>query len=154
MNTSKSQSAMEYLTTYGWAILIMMIVIAVLFEMGLFNPNVPAECVLSDFSCISFSISTNGILTINIEQTTAYPINITAIGCNSDPNTDHMTKITPQAQLQISANIIKSVQCWSDGSEFTGSSGSRYTGYVIINYTNLQTGFPYVEPGNLVQVVK
>lgn len=34
----KSQSAMEYLLTYGWAILIIAIVIAAFFELGLFNP--------------------------------------------------------------------------------------------------------------------
>ncbi len=34
----KSQAAMEYLTTYGWAILIIAIVLVVLFSLNLFNP--------------------------------------------------------------------------------------------------------------------
>ncbi len=34
----KIQSAMEYLTTYGWAILIIGISLAALFELGVFNP--------------------------------------------------------------------------------------------------------------------
>jgi hypothetical protein len=34
----KSQSAMEYLMTYGWAILIVAVVLAALFELGVFNP--------------------------------------------------------------------------------------------------------------------
>ncbi len=34
----KLQSAMEYLTTYGWAILIIGISLAALFELGVFNP--------------------------------------------------------------------------------------------------------------------
>ncbi len=33
----KAQSAMEYLMTYGWAILIIAVVLAVLFEIGVFN---------------------------------------------------------------------------------------------------------------------
>ena len=33
-----SQSAMEYLMTYGWAILIIAVVLAALFELGVFNP--------------------------------------------------------------------------------------------------------------------
>ncbi len=37
-NTLKSQSAMEYLMTYGWAILIIAIVMAALFSLGIFNP--------------------------------------------------------------------------------------------------------------------
>jgi len=34
----KAQSAMEYLMTYGWAILIIAIVLAALFQLGVFNP--------------------------------------------------------------------------------------------------------------------
>ena len=34
----QSQSAMEYLMTYGWAILIIAVVLAALFELGVFNP--------------------------------------------------------------------------------------------------------------------
>jgi hypothetical protein len=34
----KAQSAMEYLMTYGWAILIISIVLAALFQLGVFNP--------------------------------------------------------------------------------------------------------------------
>ncbi len=34
----RSQSAMEYLMTYGWAILIIAVVLAALFELGVFNP--------------------------------------------------------------------------------------------------------------------
>ncbi len=35
---AKAQSAMEYLMTYGWAILIISIVLAALFQLGVFNP--------------------------------------------------------------------------------------------------------------------
>jgi hypothetical protein len=35
----KSQSAMEYLMTYGWSILIIGVVLAVLFSLGIFNPS-------------------------------------------------------------------------------------------------------------------
>ena len=36
--TVKSQSAMEYLMTYGWAILIIAVILAAFFELGVFNP--------------------------------------------------------------------------------------------------------------------
>ncbi len=35
----KAQSAMEYLMTYGWAILIIAVVLGALFSLGVFNPN-------------------------------------------------------------------------------------------------------------------
>ncbi|MFP3215617.1 MAG: LamG domain-containing protein [Candidatus Micrarchaeota archaeon] len=36
--SAKAQSAMEYLMTYGWAILIISVVLAALFQLGVFNP--------------------------------------------------------------------------------------------------------------------
>jgi len=36
--SAKAQSAMEYLMTYGWAILIIAVVLAALFQLGVFNP--------------------------------------------------------------------------------------------------------------------
>jgi hypothetical protein len=38
MTMKKAQSAMEYLMTYGWAILIVIIVAAALYALGIFNP--------------------------------------------------------------------------------------------------------------------
>jgi hypothetical protein len=37
--TSKAQSAMEYLMTYGWAILVIAVVLGVLYSLGIFNPS-------------------------------------------------------------------------------------------------------------------
>src|SRR5690348_13976655 len=39
MQRSKAQSAMEYLMTYGWAILIIAVVLGALYQLGVFNPN-------------------------------------------------------------------------------------------------------------------
>ncbi|MEM0147013.1 MAG: hypothetical protein QXF85_00975, partial [Candidatus Micrarchaeaceae archaeon] len=36
---ARAQSAMEYLMTYGWAILIIAVVLSALFELGVFNSN-------------------------------------------------------------------------------------------------------------------
>jgi hypothetical protein len=35
----KSQSAMEYLMTYGWAILVVLVVVSGLFALGVFDRN-------------------------------------------------------------------------------------------------------------------
>ena len=42
-----AQSAMEYLMTYGWAILIIAVVLAALFELGVFNGSnlAPQACI-------------------------------------------------------------------------------------------------------------
>jgi len=44
MMNRKSQSAMEYLMTYGWAILVVLIALGALFYLGVFNPKTPSTC--------------------------------------------------------------------------------------------------------------
>lgn len=79
MQTLRSQGAMEYLTTYGWAILIIIILIAALFAFGTFHSPVGSSCETTpEFSCTtpSFSgtISSGGILTVSIDQGLGFAI--------------------------------------------------------------------------------
>ncbi len=46
----KAQSALEYMMTYGWAILIIVIVAAVLYSMGIFNPSSSTGTTATGFS--------------------------------------------------------------------------------------------------------
>jgi len=57
----KGQAAMEYLTTYGWAILILVIVMGALLYLGVFNASgrVPERCSLpAGMSCGSILLKT------------------------------------------------------------------------------------------------
>ena len=47
-HNKKAQTAMEFLMTYGWAILIVLIVLAVLFSFGVFNPGTGQNTCRSD----------------------------------------------------------------------------------------------------------
>ena len=46
----KSQSALEYMMTYGWAILIIVIVAAVLYSFGIFSPSSSISATITGFS--------------------------------------------------------------------------------------------------------
>ncbi len=46
----RSQSALEYMMTYGWAILIIVIVAGVLYSFGVFNPSSSASATITGFS--------------------------------------------------------------------------------------------------------
>jgi hypothetical protein len=56
----KGQTAMEYLMTYGWAILIVIVVVAALYSMGVFTlkGGVPCSPCFSYFAYIDHSSST------------------------------------------------------------------------------------------------
>ncbi|MGC8547455.1 MAG: hypothetical protein ACP5MC_00425 [Candidatus Micrarchaeia archaeon] len=157
MNAKKLQSAMEYLMTYGWAILILAVVLGALYGLGVFNASrfLGSQCLLqAGFSCPSLSMSSNGLLTLNLLQATDSPINITAYGCNTNDTIIEMqTPYNPpsnQVTMQISSNYTFTVQCYSGANPFSGTPGSNFNGYLFINYTNLETGFPETVVGKLV----
>ena len=84
MNMKKGQAAMEYLMTYGWAILIVIVVVAALYAMGVFRIGVaPIGCspCFSGFALVGYTKtgptpSTGGSLKIT---TSAEEINITSL---------------------------------------------------------------------------
>ncbi len=47
---TKAQSALEYMMTYGWAILIIVIVAAVLYSLGIFSPSSSVGTTATGFS--------------------------------------------------------------------------------------------------------
>jgi hypothetical protein len=149
---------MEYLMTYSWAVLIIAIVLVALFSIGLFNPGsiVTSQCVLpAGLSCPSVSLSSNGLLQFSLLQVTETPINITAIGCNTNDTVSHMYQpynpVTTgnQIKLLIGANYTFAVPCWSGSATFSTSAGTSFRGYMILNYTDTTSGFPHTIIGQL-----
>ena len=72
----KGQTAMEYLMTYGWAILIVIVVVAALYSMGVFtvSPGVSCSPCFSNFAYVDYAdgtlLLTNGPREINITSVT------------------------------------------------------------------------------------
>ena len=50
VKSKRSQSALEYMMTYGWAILIIVIVAVILYSMGIFNPSSSISATVTGFS--------------------------------------------------------------------------------------------------------
>jgi hypothetical protein len=145
---------MEYLITYGWAFLIIAIVMGALIASNAFNPGqgVSQECILqAGFNCLSAYMAENGLLTINLLQATQSTINITAIGCNEEPVLTEMEGFKPNVTMYIDANSTFTVQCYtSTGAAFSGRPGALFEGSLIVNYTDISTGFPQVIYGKII----
>ena len=83
----KAQSAMEFLTTYGWAIIILVVVLAfIVFLLSSLNSAVPNTCIFnSGFSCSDFLIESNSISTsvlLLLSNTAKYPIESATVSAN------------------------------------------------------------------------
>jgi len=77
----KAQAAMEYLMTYGWAILVVIIVLAALWSMGVFAPRIPKTACLDDvyFEAADWDYSADGTFRVIIGNKAGKKINITSI---------------------------------------------------------------------------
>jgi uncharacterized protein (UPF0333 family) len=129
----KGQAAMEFLMTYGWAILAAVIVIGVLASFGVFSPSkyVPISCTLSaPFGCDKNQVSatTNAVsLVIRNGGGESFDISsVTIAGCGN--NTTGYT-------LADQATQLVTITC---GSNLT--SGEKFSGDVSITYTPTSGG--------------
>jgi hypothetical protein len=84
MNSKKGQAAAEYLVTYGWALLLLVAVIAIILSSGIFNPSyfISEECVLQpDIACTGHQMyrvggDQNAVLKIGVENRLGYDIKL------------------------------------------------------------------------------
>ncbi len=136
------QSAVEYLTTYGWAILLVAIVIVALYSFGFFNTN-NDQCTLgSGLSCQNEVMSPNGILSVTVFQTTGDPINVTGIAC-AEGNSSVKFQSVRWTQNSSTSHTY-SVQCYtSSGSPYSSSTGSTFKGSVDVEYQDTYTGYTH-----------
>src|SRR3989338_4683684 len=96
--SGKGQAALEFLMTYGWAILVVLIVIGALAYFGVFNPSnlLPERCALqSGLECKDWFISaTSKTLTLSVTNGMGEGIVIKGMSF-SEPRTGVSCTYTP-----------------------------------------------------------
>jgi hypothetical protein len=152
IKSKRSQSALEYMMTYGWAILIIVIVAVILYSMGIFNPSSSITTTITGFQSLGVTQANcinsvnNQILELYITNKVGYPINITSINVTGNNG----LKVT-----QVVGSILNpgaSSSFYVNGA--CNKSSSFYSGSATITYTEPGqplTG-PYVSTGSLVKV--
>ena len=154
--TNKLQSAMEYLMTYGWAILIIGVVLAALYELNVFPPSnyVSPICTLpAGFACESSYLYSNGLIVLNIQYTNIDPIAISQMGCNSNQTTAHIYTYTTPVAMNTGENTTFEIPCYQGSAQFNGPLDTVFAGSIAINYTDTHTGFQNFIYGKLVTKV-
>jgi hypothetical protein len=77
----KGQAALEFLTTYGWALLVVAVIISALAYFGVFDIEkmLPQKCFLSpDMRCSAYAVDSNGV-SLYVVNGLGYDIKITQI---------------------------------------------------------------------------
>ena len=154
MKNMKGQAAMEYLMTYGWAILAIVLVIAALIFLNPFRA--PEVCLFEQagFTCNEpppqLYVDSNGDLLMNVKvwNQIGQPITIKKIMCTSAPGSE----VPDQGAISVSGMSVQtgasatftggtqnSIRCVnSNGEQIKSSSGQEFRGKLVIwyNYDN------------------
>ena len=147
-----AQSPIEYIVTYSWAIAIIALALAALFTFGVLKPSsfVNNQCAFpAEFSCTNETLFTNGTFAFDFGQATESEISISSIGCNQHESTLTMNAITPHA-LQVGFSTPLSVACYSGSSLFTSAPGRIFSGDLVLNYTDVQSGITHTVTGKVI----
>ncbi len=146
----KSQAAMEFLMTYGWAILIVLIVLAALYLFGVFTPgsSLSSTCVAESpfISCESRIIEGTGnnplIGDVNANNTLVlrYPNYLKGVKINGQWAIGGITcNPIVIGSESIAVNGVPSDKAVRFScSSSPGQKGTRYSGTINIVYTSLQ----------------
>ncbi len=133
---ARSQSALEYLMTYGWAILIIVIVAGVLYSFGVFSLSAAVSLSVSGFSGFQVTAlcTPAGVLVIRLGNAIGNTINVTYVnstfgGKQSFSGVNYV--ITPDN----SYDVFLSNGC-------SNQSDSRFSSSITVTYTEPGSVFP------------
>ncbi len=153
MKNKKAQAAMEFLMTYGWAILVVLIAIGALVYFGALSPekNISDRCILSaPLSCskmgdyIAYSRSAPSNVEIIITNGAGSSINIiNAILEESDD--EPCTQVDPVSSVRSGERAAFKFLC-NDLSDIT-PKGTKFQGRIKIEYTTQGSTYTQVSNG-------
>lgn len=135
----KGQTAMEYLMTYGWAILIILVVGAVLYYYGVFTPGRLVGSSITGFTNVHVTradLNAAGSLTLVIENRVGEEITMTKIYCPAGTGT---YDINPDQTL--AAGKRSTITTTAGSCAAAGATGDTYNlDPVSIEYSAASTG--------------
>ncbi len=123
------QSATEYLMTYGWAILAIVVVAGVLWNMGLFGGGSCGNSVTgfagTQVSVKDFSWTAGDTLTLSLRNAAGEDIVITSVSVGGTSNSTAMSVATIPTAGTITSGTVTNA----------GTAGSCYSEELAISYT-------------------
>jgi len=146
----RGQAAMEFLMTYGWAILVVLIALGALFYLGVFSPKVPNTCnIPAPFVCqdVKFSdinnlltlrVGASGVSSITYAPAAAIMLNGVECGVTDDGDTNN------DGQADAMKSTVVSVTC----GEGTIADGSKFSGTIDFGYTLVGSSLTHESQGS------
>ncbi|MFA5106066.1 MAG: hypothetical protein WC506_03840 [Candidatus Micrarchaeia archaeon] len=138
--TAKGQAAMEYLVTYGWTLLVLVVIIAILIATGIFSPAnfQPEECNFQpDFPCMNYIAYNNAAgqtsLLFNASNGFGFPILIENISARTAQGNYVSGAVAPAYNTILRQGDTVSSNITMPGQS---SSGKLESFYVTVTFRN------------------
>lgn len=145
MNFKKSQAALEFLTTYGWAFLVILIMIGTLAYFGILSPGklLPNRCSFgSEFQCIDYQISaTDSTFKLRLKNGVGEAIDVTSMGVSTESATPYSCTNPTNPTSWKSGNISDFTWTACSGGGIT--VGEKAKVLVKIRYNTVTSGSAY-----------
>ncbi len=141
----KAQSAIEFLSTYGFVFLIIGVAISILFSyISLPTTIVPAQCVFySGFKCLtsSYNISSSGVgsnFTLIASDSNIGYLNITNFSVkigNHVTNVGNCSNVSTFKTPADNISVGEKIYCHATFKNYTPTYGTSYSGTFLLNIT-------------------
>lgn len=120
MKAKRGQAAMEFLMTYGWAILVVLVVIGALAYFGVLSPKklLPDKCTLPPgLLCDDYALSADGGVQMVIANGLGKTVTITSILVTEASSGSEICSgtLTPTSKVTITNGKKKSLGCAAAG---------------------------------------
>ncbi len=141
---------MEYLMTYGWAILIVIIVAAALYALGVFNPATWTGTRSTGFANIGAPVdwiyNSGGPFYITLKNSLGSPITISTVTAECGPTGSTTVTLTNTTDvLTLGAGGTKEF----NGTCSTLTAASSYSTQVAVSYTKAGGSYAQTDTGTV-----
>jgi hypothetical protein len=144
----RAQAALEFLTTYGWAFLVILIIIAAIAYFGILNPSkiLPNRCNFgSEVQCLEYQISATGnTFKLRLKNGIGESIDVTSITLGSEGATAYSCTTPPTMPTAWNSGEIKDLT-WSGCNSVAANMIAGQKGKVLttVNFNTIAAGAAY-----------
>ncbi len=142
----KAQAGLDFLMTYGWALLLIVLVVGALFALGVFDIGSFTGSKATGFAevgVVGWKLDTGGILTVKFENHVGVDISVTEI--NATYKTQGVVYNTAFDVSNGKQSALITVGTFTS----PGAKGSSYAISMVISYTDKNTGIAYTDSGTV-----
>jgi len=159
MQNKRGQAAMEFLMTYGWAILAAIIAIGVLAYFGVFSPGqfAPSAAIVNPpFYANGWDVTGSAAgddVSLELQNNGGETLTLTSVAINSatvaGTGVICVSDTSFAAPVTAGNLIVATLNC----GDLTGNSGDTFKGNIVISYTKAGSSLTLTSTGTITDTI-